>query len=63
MGKFSQMGVEEQEAEVFDYCEKCEAEIYENQNAWKAGNELFCSKGCLEKGLKIKYVTITTKRK
>ncbi|PCN44495.1 hypothetical protein B9C88_09785 [Brevibacillus laterosporus] len=63
MRKFSQMGLEDKAAEVFDYCENCEVEIYENQSAWMAGNELFCSKGCLEKGLKIKHVKVKDKRK
>ncbi|AGR47403.1 hypothetical protein EMERY_73 [Brevibacillus phage Emery] len=63
MGKFSQMKLEEQELEVFDYCDKCEKEIYVNQRAWKAGDELFCDWECLVKGLKLDYVTTRPKRK
>ncbi|MGG3871409.1 hypothetical protein [Brevibacillus laterosporus] len=63
MDTFSQMEQEEQDVEIFDYCDKCEKEIYVNQTAWKAGDELFCNWGCLVKGLNLEYVTITTKRK
>ncbi|MGG1268049.1 hypothetical protein [Brevibacillus laterosporus] len=55
--------MEDKETEVFEYCDKCEREIYANQKVWKAGNELFCDLGCLINGLKVDYVTITTKRK
>ncbi|MFB0831051.1 hypothetical protein ACEU2D_15780 [Brevibacillus laterosporus] len=63
MDTFSQMEQEEQEVEVFDYCDKFEKEIYVNQRAWKAGDELFCDWGCLVKGLNLDYTRIRTKRK
>jgi len=45
--------------EVIDYCatSECGAAVHFGQPVWKIGRDLFCSSGCLLKGLGATKVT------
>lgn len=47
MDRFSQGLPDPQEAKVVDSCEECWGVIYEGQQVWKVGSDVFCCRGCM----------------